>query len=220
MTTAAGGENIAIVIVAEDRATRKIKQVGDSLRKNLGSSVRSAALSMISFTAILSGVGVSVTALLVIAKKFVGEIQKTNRAAALLGLQFRQMGFDADRASSAVGSLRDNLSRTAVQAAAGADRELKLFLATLTEVSLVDLDKMAEQMHRAFGKDQEKSFIAVAEAANKFMKPLNDLLGTDFKDFKEAQVGVQERFENWLAMRTALERMWGAVWEFPSLRSS
>ena len=36
MTTAGGGEHIAIVIAAEDRASRKIKQVGDSLRKNLG----------------------------------------------------------------------------------------------------------------------------------------------------------------------------------------
>ena len=38
---------------------------------------------MISFTAILSGVGLSITALIGVAKKFVGDIIKTNRAAAL-----------------------------------------------------------------------------------------------------------------------------------------
>ena len=81
----------------------------------------------------------------------------------------------------------------------------------MSDVSQVKLDEMAEQMHRAFGPDQEKAFLAAADAARGLMDPLNDMLGTDYTDFIEAQKGVQERFKDWEKSRTPLERMWSAI---------
>lgn len=210
MTTSAGSENIAIVIQAEDRASRKIKQVGDSLRKNLGGSVRSAALSMISFTSILSGVGLSITALIVVAKKFVGEIIKTNRAAALIGTQFRLMGFSVDRASSAVSRLRENLSRAALQGFATLDEETRKYIASLGDPGLKNLDDLTNMLSELADISKKQAFIDLAKffaGDTEALKKYNLTVETAVELDRELRRGFQDMLDN----QTALERFWRAL---------
>ena len=210
MTTAGGGENIAIVIAAEDRASRKIKQVGDSLRKNLGTSIRSAALSMISFTAILSGVGLSITALIGVAKKFVGDIIKTNRAAAVLGLRFRQMGFDAERASSAVSNLRDNLSRGMVQSLRELSDEALALFESFSPESIKDIEKYVKILANAWKVDQKQALKDYMELQMGNTEALRQygLAGLPVIEVNKELDRVQQDI---LDNQTPLEKMWIAL---------
>jgi len=207
MTTAGSRQHISIVVEAQDRASRKVKSIGDSIRKNLGGSMRSAALSMISFTSILSAVGLSITGVTVILKKWFGDIQKANRAVALMGVQLRVAGFSTDRANASIERFRDNLSRAALQALPGMDEQLKVMLATMGEGSLKEMDTYAKKLDDVTDIKFEDAFRALAEAQAGNVKTMNDL-GIAGDDYAEILKNIDEIEKEVLENETALEKMW------------
>lgn len=175
MTTAASGGQVSIVIEAVDRASRVIRNVSTSLRRQLASSVRSAAFSMLSFTTILSAAGIGIYQLVGGIRDLIGDIQATNRAAGLLSTQFRLAGFSADRAAASVGVLRENLSRTSLQALPGMDQALRQFLQSLTPSSVKEIETLAEHLRTA-GISGDTFSIALEAAAGNY-GPLEEALG-------------------------------------------
>ena len=197
-------ERTTMVMEADDRASAKVEQLGQRLKATFGAQLKSAAISLISFTSILSVMGLSIFSLIDKLKTTFEDIQKTNRAAALLGIQFRLAGFSADRAASAVGSLRENLSRTSLQALPGLDQALQQFLMGLGPASLRELETFAEKLSDISGVPQQEAFQALAEAAAGNMEPL-EKMGIFAGDYAEALKEIELGHKDWVDSLTPVE---------------
>ena len=208
MTTAAGsGGQVGIVIEAVDRATRVIRNVSQSLRRQLGSAARSAMFSMLSFTSVLGAAGLSIYALTRRLTDLFKDIQATNRAAALLGTQFRLAGFSIDRADAAVARLRENLSRTALQALPGLDQASREFLAGLGPESLRELDAYAVKLSEITGVERQAAFKALVELVQGNRTEM-EKLGIAAGDYETALREIDQAHQDLLKNETALETLW------------
>lgn len=203
-------QTATIVIEARDRATRTIQRVSKSLSKDLGSSVRSAGLSMLSFTAILSGVGVSLTAFIIKMREWVRNIGTARRAVALLSLQLQSTGFSADAANRAVEGLRNNISRLALSALVKADDALRQWLLSFSPASQKRIDDFAENLAKLTGITKDQAFLAALEASAGNFADLERILGVatgTYTTFAEAEEAVVQGMKDIAAMQTPLERV-------------
>ena len=205
-------QNVTIVVEAQDRASRRIKQVSQSLRKDLGSSIRSAGLSMLSFTAILSGVGLSITALVVKLRSFISNIMQTRRAVGVLTFQLQQSGFSADSVNRSIDRLRNNLSRLALQALSRVDAALRSMFFQLTPVSQKRLNDLADALAEFAGVAKDEAFEAALEAKAGNMEALNKLVpevSDGFRDLGHAIGFFADQSALAVAQRTPFENFMG-----------
>lgn len=208
--TAAGSQNhIAIVISAEDRASKKVQTLAQSLRRNLGASLRSAALSMISFTAVLSAVGLSITGVAMMVKNWIGEVRDSNRAMAIMQTRLELSGHSADRAAAAIERYRNNLSRTAQAALPGLSAAVADFVASLGQGGLKDLIGQGEILAKMFGVDLTTAVEALGQAY-KFgnFAEFNKITGLQIQSLEELERAVALMAKNYEASLTPLEKMW------------
>lgn len=221
MTTAGGNQHIGITIEAQDRASRTIQNVGQSLRKNLGSSVKSAGLSMLSFTSILSAVGLSITGLIVLTKNWIGSIRDSNRSLAIMQTRLELSGFSADRTAAAVERLRNNLSRATTAALPGFTKATQDFILSLGGPALKQLDELGKKTVEAFGGTQKQAIEAISQALQGNFDALNKLTGLNLKHIDEVVPALEKAHKNWLESLTpvdevirTLKKNWGETMAF------
>ena len=221
MTT--GANEVAIVVSAQDRATRTLQRIGRSLQQDLGRQLRRTMLQMISFGGVAGALGFSVAALGQRIQKSIRDMMETRRAVALLGLQLRQAGFSSDAASKAIQGLRNNVSRLTVQALPGVDAALRQFFITLSPASRALIEEMTDALVTLAGFDRDKALAIALEAATGNMEPFNEaLLGgkTGAKDFSEALRLLRERLIELDKEKTVGERIGESIRKaFSSLAS-
>ena len=208
MTT--GANEVAIVVSAQDRATRTLQRISRSLQQDLGRQLRRTMLQMISFGGVAGALGFSVAALGQRVQKSIRDMMETRRAVALLGLQLRQAGFSSDAASKAIQGLRNNVSRLTVQALPGVDAALRQFFITLSPASRALIDEMTDALVKLAGFDRDKALAIALEAAAGNMEPFNkELLGgkTGATDFAEALRLLREGLVELDKQKTVGERI-------------
>jgi hypothetical protein len=199
-----------IVIEAQDRATGVLQRVSNSLRSTLGTQLRSTIISMVSFSAILGAVGLSISGLVMLFRNWHGELVKTNQAVSRLSLQFKLSGMSVDRADAAINRLRESLSRASLQALPEMDAAIRDNLLSLTPEMRQELDAVAKQMEEMGIGTHAQNFIALAEAAAGNFKPLQELgfeVDNLRKFFEEHNLAYKEFLEN----KTPLEKMWDGI---------
>lgn len=191
MVTSAGGADTTIVIEAQDRASATIKKVGNSLKSSLGTQLRSTTLSMISFTAILSAVGLSISGLVQMFRKWTEELKKTNAASARFNVQLRLTGLSADEAAKRVGDLIDNVGRLAVQTLPTLDEALRNTFLTLTPEAQQRITALAEEFAKMRDIPFDQVFEALLEGLAGNLQPLHDL-GLEGETFNEILRNMQD----------------------------
>lgn len=214
MVTAAGGsEHIAMVVEAHDQgATETMNRVGTSIRTNLITQVRSAVMSMLSLTAIMGAVGISVTGLVVLFRSVVGEIMNTDRAVARIGVTLRTMGFTSEATTRRLNEMRSSLSRITLQALPSLDRSLQESFLTLLPSSQQQIEEAAKKLAELAGIEYETAFEALNEGLLGNMEPLNDL-GIEATEYSQALEEVNRKHDILLENETPLSRLWRNIKE-------
>lgn len=191
-----------MVVEAQDRASHVIKRVGDNIKGAFGSNLKSAIVSLVSFSAILGAVGVSVSTLVTKLRDLFKELQESNRAAAKLQIQMTLTGFSTARATAEVDRLRNALNRTTFAALPGLDAGLRELFTSLGPDSQERIGELAESL-QFLGAEPAEALNILGEAARGNYDPLNDFLGLTGKD----------RIQNWRDAEQAIEDFKTAVIE-------
>jgi len=201
----AQADDVTLVVEARDNgASRTITNISQRLKNELGGSVRSAALSMVSLTSLLSVVGVSLTGVIVLTKKWFEGLQETNRAVTSITRELRGMGFSVERANARVSELRNNLNRVTIQALPGLTGGFAEFNA-LMPISQKSIETAAEKLAELVSIDYDTAFGVLNQALKGNVKPLNDL-GFAAADLAEGIEAIDESFRVLERNKTPLER--------------
>ena len=201
----------AILIIARDRASAPLKTVGAAAAGTaLQMGLLSGAVSTVSsaVAGIIPGFGAVSAALATLGTVIVTkEWLDFQHAAAATELQLVGMGASLQDAKDSVAALKDILGQTRAKEL----MESRTAIAQLAKVADEDLARalinVSDIISKRFGVDLGEAMTAVGLAFNDdLIGPLNQLLGTDFKNLDEA--------------RRAIERMGKASEElgYPALR--
>lgn len=203
MTT---GNDVTIVMEAQDRAGAKVRQLGRTLRTDLVGGVASAAKSMFGLTAIISAVGLSITVLIALGKQWFENSQATTRAITSLRREMLTFGFSTERANSTLTDLRNNLTRTTVQALAGLTSGFAEFAALMPSTQ-VQIQEAAVKLAELADIDYKEAFDALNEGLTGNMQPMADL-GFVGDDLHEVMGQINDDFQFMLDNESELESLW------------
>ena len=208
MTTTGGSSHIGIVIEAQDKVSGPVNKIGQSLRKNLGTSLKSAGLSMLSFTSLLGGIGLSLTALIVVFRKWVSEVRNANRSIAVMATRLEVAGFSADRTAAAMERLRSNLSRTAIAALPGLTEAAADFILSLGGPALKDFTDQARILSQVYGVDMKKAMEVLAQAYQGNFTEFNKITRAQITSAEEVLPLLTKAYKNFTNELTMGERVW------------
>src|SRR3990167_4479982 len=102
-------QNAVIAFSARDEASKVMQKLGLTA-KGLENNLLSMAKNMVSMSALMGAFGVSAYGAVSLLQNFVGGIMQADRTSTSLGTRMVLLGLSSDRATSAVETLRNNMS--------------------------------------------------------------------------------------------------------------